>query len=153
VEQKRAYKSFRYKAKTTWSNARRGILSAEARHDIVVGSPPEFKGKPDNWAPEELLVGALNTCTMLTFLALAEARDLRPVEYESEAEGQLENIEGNFQITKVVIRPHVTVRNSAELEPAQMVMDSVKAQCFIANSIRAAVTLVPEFLIASATEL
>ena len=149
MEQRRAYKSFCYKAKTTWSNARRGILSAEARHDIVVGSPPEFKGEPDNWAPEELLVGALNTCTMLTFLALAEARGLRPVGYESEAEGQLENVEGNYQITKVVVRPRVTVRNSAELEPARTVMETVEAQCFIANSIKAEVTLDPEFLLAS----
>jgi len=54
---KRAYKAFRYKAKSTWSSARRGMLSAAGKPDIVVGSPPEFKGEPDIWAPEELLVG------------------------------------------------------------------------------------------------
>jgi len=149
VAQKRAYKSFHFTARTTWSNARRGILSAEAKHDIAVGSPPEFKGKPDNWAPEELLVGALNTCTMLTFIALAEGRGLSVVGYESEAEGQLENVDGKYQITKVVIRPSVTLSNNAQLEPARIVMGSVEAQCFIANSIKAAVTLVPEFLLTS----
>jgi len=59
---KTAYKSFRYKAKTTWSSARRGMLSAAGRPDVIVGSPPEFKGDPDIWAPEELLIGSLNTC-------------------------------------------------------------------------------------------
>ena len=152
MEQRRAYKSFCYKAKTTWSNARRGILSTEARHDIVVGSPPEFKGGPDNWAPEELLVGALNTCTMLTFLALAEGRGLRPIGYESEAEGQLENVEGNYQITKIVVRPRVTISNGAELGLARTIMESVEASCFIANSIKAAVTLVPEFVLVSTTD-
>ena len=56
--------------KTTWSSARRGMLSAAGKADIIVGSPPEFKGEPGNWSPEELLVGY--TCIMLTFLTLAQ---------------------------------------------------------------------------------
>ena len=83
----KTYKSFRYKAKTTWSSARRGTLSAVGKPNVVVGSPPEFKGEADNWSPEELFVGSLNTCIMLTFFALAQARGLTPVAYESESEG------------------------------------------------------------------
>jgi hypothetical protein len=71
-----------------------GTLSASGKPNIVVGSPPEFKGEPDIWAPEELLVGSVNTCMMLTFLSLAQAKGLTPVEYESAAEGLLEIIEG-----------------------------------------------------------
>jgi organic hydroperoxide reductase OsmC/OhrA len=68
----------------------------------VIGGPPEFKGEPDIWAPEELLVGSLNTCIMLTFLTLAQAPGLPPFGYESEAEGGLlENVEGKYNITKV----------------------------------------------------
>jgi hypothetical protein len=37
-----AYKSFRYKAKTTWTSARRGSLSAAEKSNIVIGSPPEL---------------------------------------------------------------------------------------------------------------
>jgi hypothetical protein len=36
----------------------------------------------------------------------------------------------------------------AELEPARKTMGSVGAQCFIANSINARVTLTPEFVVA-----
>ena len=81
------------------------MLSAVGRPNIVVGSPPEFKGEPDVWAPEELLVGSLNMCMMLTFLTLAQARGLTPVGYESEAEGLLENVEGKHHITEVTVRP------------------------------------------------
>ena len=105
MEPKKTYKSYRYKAKTTWGTARRGTLSAAGKPNVVVGSPPEFKGEPDIWAPEELLVGSLNTCLMLTFLALAQARGLTPVGYESEAEGLLENVEGTYRITEVTVRP------------------------------------------------
>ena len=148
MEPKRAYKSFHYKAKTTWSSARRGMLSAVGRPNIVVGSPPEFKGEPDIWAPEELLVGSLNTCMMLTFLTLAQARGLTPVGYESEAEGLLENVEGKYHITEVTVRPRVTRKSETELEPARKTMEGVEAHCFIANSINARVTLTPEFVVA-----
>jgi organic hydroperoxide reductase OsmC/OhrA len=119
-----------------------------ARPNIVVGSPPEFKGEPDIWAPEELLVGSLNTWMMLTFLTLARAKDLTPVGYESEAEGPLENVDGKYHITEVTILPRVTLKSEAELEPARKTMESVEAHCFIANSINARVMLIPEFVVA-----
>ena len=144
----KTYKSFHYKAKTAWSSARRGMLLAAERPNIIVGSPPEFKGEPGIWAPEELLVGSLNTCMMLTFLTLAQAQGLIPTGYESEAEGLLENVEGKYHITEVTVRPRVTLKSEAELEPARKTMESVEAHCFIANSINARVTLTPEFVVA-----
>jgi organic hydroperoxide reductase OsmC/OhrA len=145
---KRAYKSFHYKAKTTWSSARRGALSAAEKPSIVVGSPPEFKGEPDVWAPEELLVGSLNTCMMLTFLTLAERQGLTPVSYESEAEGLLDNVEGKYRITEVTVRPRVILQSETEFELARKSMESVEVHCFIANSINAKVRLTPEFVVA-----
>jgi organic hydroperoxide reductase OsmC/OhrA len=152
VDTKRAYKSFRYNAKTAWHSARRGTLSALGKPDIVVGSPPEFKGQPDIWAPEELLVGSVNTCLMLTFLTLAQAKGLVPRGYQSEAEGLLENIEGKYRITEVTVRPRVTLNGTAELGPAREIMESVEAQCFISNSIKSKVTLTAEFVIAPSPE-
>jgi organic hydroperoxide reductase OsmC/OhrA len=152
VDTKRAYKSFRYKAETAWSSARRGTLSALGKPNIVVGSPPEFKGQPDIWAPEELLVGSVNTCLMLTFLTLAQAKGLVPLAYQSEAEGLLENIEGKYRITEVTVRPRVTLNGTAELGRAREIMDSVEAQCFISNSIKSKVTLTAEFVIAPSPE-
>jgi organic hydroperoxide reductase OsmC/OhrA len=124
------------------------MLSAAGRPNIVVGSPPEFKGEPDIWAPEELLVGSLNTCLMLTFLTLAQAQGLIPAGYESEADGLLENVEGKFHITEVTVHPRVTLKSEAELGLARKTMESVEAHCFIASSINARLTLTPEFVVA-----
>jgi organic hydroperoxide reductase OsmC/OhrA len=148
VEAKRGYKSFRYKAKTGWSSARRGTLSAPGKPDVVVGSPPEFKGGPDVWAPEELLVGSVNTCMMLTFLTLAQAKGLIPAGYESDAEGLLENVEGKYQITQVEVRPRVILKSQSDLERARAIMGGVEAQCFISNSIKSKVTLAADFVVA-----
>jgi organic hydroperoxide reductase OsmC/OhrA len=82
----------------------------------------------------------------VTFLTLAQAEGLIPVGYESEAEGLLENVEEKYHITEVTVRPRVTLKSEAELEPARKIMESVEAHCFIANSIKARVTLTPEFI-------
>jgi len=148
LKPKKEYKSFHYKVRTTWSSARRGILAAAGKPEIVVGSPPEFKGEPDNWSPEELLVGSLNTCIMLTFLTLVQAQGLTPLGYESDADGLLENVEGKYRITSVMVQPRVTLKNSAELELARNIMEAVEGHCFISNSIKARVTLIPEFAVA-----
>src|SRR5262244_2922308 len=140
-----AYKSFRYKAKTTWASARRGLISAVEKPNIVVGSPPEFKGEPDVWTPEELLVGSLNTCIMLTFLSIAQARGLTPASYESEAEGLLENVEGKFRITEVTVRPHITVKGEGEIERAREIIERAEDECFISNSVKSKVKIVAEF--------
>ena len=143
-------KSFHFRAKTTWGGARRGMLSAAGKPDVVVGSPPEFRGDPDIWAPEEMLVAALNTCMMLTFLTLAQHRSVGLAGYESEADGLLENVDGKFRITQITVRPRVTLASEADRLPAEEAMERVEAQCFIANSITAKVTLEPEFTIAAA---
>ena len=148
MEPKQAHKSFHFRAKTTWTTARRAVLSAVGKPNVVVGSPPEFRGEPENWAPEELLVAALNTCTMLTFITLAQARRVTFTGYESEADGLLENVDGGYRITEVTMRPRVTLNSDAELEAAREAMDSVEAHCFIASSIKAKITLVPEFVVA-----
>src|ERR1700731_2295243 len=129
METKTTYKSFRYKANTAWNSARRGTLSASVKPNIDVGSPPEFKGEPNIWAPEELLVGSVNTCMMLTFLSLAQARGLTPAGYESEAEGLLEDIDGKYSFTVVTVRPLITVKSEAELEPTRKIMESAEAHC------------------------
>ena len=151
VEAKRGYKTFRYKAKTTWSSGRRATLSAPAKADVVVGSPPEFKGDPSFWSPEELLVASVNTCMMLTFLTLAQAKGVTPTAYESDAEGLLEHVEGKYQITEVAVRPRVSLKNQAELERAREIMEGVEAQCFISNSIKSKVALTADFVVAPAS--
>jgi organic hydroperoxide reductase OsmC/OhrA len=93
-------------------------------------------------------VGSVNTCMMLTFLTLAQAKGLTPVRYESEAEGLLENIEGKYRITEVMVRPRVGLKDKAELERAREIMDGVEAQRFISNSIKSKVSLDAEFVVA-----
>ncbi len=150
MEAKKAYKSFRFKNDVVWKTGRRGQISSLGKPNQEVGSPPEFKGEPGIWTPEDMLVGSLNTCLMLTFLAFAYSRGLGLVAYESTAEGLLENVEGKYRITEVAVRPSVALKTQADLGLAQEIMGSVETNCFISNSITAKVKLSPQFRVDSA---
>lgn len=142
------HKSFHFKSKTVWSSARRGVLSAAGKPNIVVGSPPEFRGEPDNWAPEELLISSVNTCIMLTFLTLAQARGVTAAGYESEAEGLLEHSEGLYRMTEMTVRPRITVNSEAEVARARECIESAESHCFMSNSVRAKVNVAAEVVVA-----
>ena len=60
----------------------------------------------------------------------------------------LENIEGKYRITEVMVRPRVGLKDKAELERAREIMESVEAQCFISNSIKSKVSLAAQFVVA-----
>ena len=144
METKRSYKSFSYENNVTWKSARRGVVGAAGKPDLEVSSPPEFKGEAGIWTPEDLFVGALNTCILMTFVALATQKGLEFASYECRAEGKLEFVEGKYRFTEVKLYPQMVVRSPQDVERAKEILESAHANCFISNSISSAVALSPE---------
>lgn len=133
---KKKYKTFTYKNSLQWSENRAGILSADQKQDLAVASPPEFKGEPDKWSPEDLFVASVNSCTMTTFLALAFHKDLPLEFYESSAEGLLERTENGYEFTQITVNPIVRVQTADAVEEAEQLMKKAHDRCLIANSIK-----------------
>jgi organic hydroperoxide reductase OsmC/OhrA len=145
MEAKKQYKSFRYRNDLVWRSGRRGAMSSLGKPELEVGSPPEFRGEPGVWTPEDMVVGALNACLMLTFLALADRKNLGLVSYETSAEGLLENVEGKYRITEVTVQPSVVVKSEVDLDAAREIIGKLEENCFISNSISAKVRIEPQF--------
>lgn len=150
MEVKKAFKSFRYSAGVVWTAGRNGRASAAGKPDITVGSPPEFRGEEGVWSPEHLFISSLSTCLMLTFLAMAERRNVEVEAYSSDAEALLENVEGKYQVTTVTVHPKITLKSADGLEAAREIAGRMEANCFISNSIKSRIDLQAEFLIAQA---
>lgn len=134
-----------YETNIEWSHEREGKVSAAQLSAIPVGAPPEFKGREGNWTPEHLFVASVNTCLMLTLLAIAENSKLKLLSYESTAKGKLERVQGaGYQITEIVVRPKVVVASAEDLRRLPKILDKAKEGCFVSNSIKSAVRLEPE---------
>jgi len=136
-------KSFPYQTRLNWTSGRSGLLSAEGKPALDVSSPPEFKGEPGCWTPEDLFVAAIDLCTMTTFAALAERRQVPVVSYRSEAEGILEFVEDGYRFTRVVLRPRIVVADSEAVGAAAQAMHDAHASCLIGRSVRAEVSVEP----------
>lgn len=119
----------------------------EGRLTVPASSAPAYKGNPDVMDPEDALVAALASCHMLTFLAIAARRRLVVLEYSDAAQGWLEpNAEGQLAVTRVELRPVVRFAPGTDLSAGDYGKLHEKAHrgCFIANSVKATVTCLPE---------
>lgn len=106
------FKTFTYHTGVEWKSDRQGVVRSEGKPDIDITSPPEFKGIPGMWTPEDMLVGAVDICQMSTFLAFGTRKGIPLKSYKSSAEGLLENVDGKYRFTKISIKPTIVVEAS-----------------------------------------
>jgi len=94
--------------------------------------------------PEEAFVASVSSCHMLWFLLLAVKAGFVVDSYSDEAVGVMEkNAEGKLAVTRIALRPKIVF--SGAKTPSQAEIDALhhKAheECFIANSVRTAITV------------
>ncbi len=136
-------KVYFYHTSVQWTDQRKGTIACAGKPDIQVATPPEFKGHDGIWSPEDLFVASANICLMTTFLAVAERAGLAFTAYRSDAEGKLELVEGKFQVTGIILRPHITLKAAADSAKAREVIEKAEANCLISNSMKTRVSLEP----------
>ena len=135
-----------YDVQVHWENKRKGTLSADELHEtITVATPPEFSnGMSGIWSPEHLLIAAVNSCLMTTFLAIAENYKLGFAGFESKASGKLEMIEGKYMISEIELKPTVIIEDETLMEKAFKVLHKSEANCLISNSIQSKIIFHPQ---------
>lgn len=146
-------RTHRYEATCSWSGStglgydaydRRHRASAPPAGAVVsLSGDPAFGGDPDLLNPEQLLVLALASCQLLSFLAVAARARVDVVGYEDRAEGAMPEAAGPARITEVVLRPHITVRPPATEARVRRLVEVAHKECFIANSVTSRVVLQP----------
>jgi organic hydroperoxide reductase OsmC/OhrA len=138
-------KVFYYETEVEWKKEKEGQIKGLALPALGVGAPPEFKGREGQWTPEHLFVASINTCLMLTLLAIAENSKLPLVSFSSTAKGKLERVPGTgYQITEIVLKPRIVLASVEDLGRIGRVLEKAKANCFISNSIKSTVKVEPE---------
>jgi organic hydroperoxide reductase OsmC/OhrA len=143
--QKKTYRTFQFDNVVAWKSEFRGTLSASGHSNIEVGNPPVFKGTPDVWCPEDLLIGALNACLMLTFLYEMQRRKLEVLAYESSGQGTLEHRDGKHRLTRIVVQARISLQSGNDMEAAREAIKDTVDSCMISNSILATVQMDPQF--------
>lgn len=97
------------------------------------------------WSPEQLFVASLNSCFMLTFLAVAKHAGVEVVSFSSTATGKLEAAKGcRYRITEIIVRPRIVIALVNDLFRMPDILARAKEDCFISSSIKSAIKILPE---------
>jgi organic hydroperoxide reductase OsmC/OhrA len=117
---------------------------------IPGSSDPLFRGDPDRYNPEELLVGALSACHMLWVLHWCSDAGIVVREYTDHALGEMrEHADGSGEFTKVTLRPRMVIDDGSRAGDVLAIHERVHEVCVLARSVNFEVVAEPE--IAGAT--
>lgn len=101
---------------------------------MMAGPPPQFGGTDDWWSPEQLLVAALGTCTMTTFLALARHAKVAVDALGCDVDAELDKTSEGIRFTSASVR--ITVKaGSAECDAIERLVEKTHRHCIITHSL------------------
>ena len=113
----------------------------DGQESIIASASPPYRGDAGKADPEDMLVAALSSCHMLSFLAIAAKKKLTVQSYEDDAVGFLENDGGKLWMTRVILRPKVAIDTDAAT--LAQIHHLAHEACFIANSVKTDVKVEP----------
>lgn len=139
-----------------WSGAANGATHDPATFsrnlDVTAGpiavpmsSAPGFRGDASRANPEQLFVASLSACQALTYLFLAAKNGVAVTAYTDDAEGRLGLAEGRMRVSRVVLRPRITLADRGSEAQARALIERAHADCFIANSTTTPIQIEPAF--------
>lgn len=112
------------------------VVSAAGKPDVLGSADPTFRGDCDRWNPEELVLGALSQCHMMSYLHVAVTRGFTVVAYEDRATAELDlHRDGSGELTGAFLRPVVTILEADRVADAEAAHAEANRLCFIARSV------------------
>jgi len=136
-----------FKAKLNWDSEQDLTASSNKRlikrHSIViegkellhVSAAKAFKGDPELYNPEDLLLSSVVSCHMMSYLYVCAQKGIDIVSYQDKAEATLEVQEnGSGRFIEVRLFPQVIIRNREQIAQALLLHQEANKLCFIANS-------------------
>jgi organic hydroperoxide reductase OsmC/OhrA len=117
---------------------------------LRLSSDPAFLGDASLLNPEQLLVLAASSCQLLSFLAVAARSRIDVVAYSDEAEAVMPDDDPPLRITRIVLRPTITVAaDASDRRPSddrlRHLCEVAHRECYVANAVRAEIVLEPRF--------
>ncbi|HLG57556.1 MAG TPA: OsmC family protein [Vicinamibacterales bacterium] len=112
---------------------------------LPMSSAPGYRGDPSRANPEQLFVASLSACQALTYLFLTAKNGVAVVSYTDDAEGHLGIVDGKIRMSRVTLRPRITLEFGAHETRARDLVAKAHEDCFVANSVATPVHIEPTF--------
>lgn len=141
-------KQFLFEVQLNWLADTRGILSAgDANGTIHVATPPRFGGEGKPWTPEHFFLSSISSCFMTTYLAFAKKLNFSISDFECNAIGQIEIVDGKYKFTNINLYPRIYIAAEAFREKANLALEKTHQNSLVTNSVHADVFYHSEILV------
>jgi organic hydroperoxide reductase OsmC/OhrA len=118
-------------------------VAFEGKPDLLLTSGLSPRRDPHRANPDELVIAALSSCHMLSYLHLCSEAGVVVGEYTDEAEGTLTLERGGAgRFTRATLRPRVVLRAGSP-EKARALHEEAHRICYVANSVNFPVAVEP----------
>ncbi len=110
-------------------------IKIDGKPILNISAAKAFKGDPELYNPEDLLLSSLVSCHMMSYLYVCSQNGIEVLEYSDNAEATLEvAADGSGRFVEVLLKPKVKISNSDKIELALELHTKANQLCFIANS-------------------
>lgn len=111
-------------------------VSIEGKPELFLTTDNAFVGDKSKLNPEDLLVSAISSCHMLSYLYVCSLEGIVVLEYIDEALGIMDESEqGGGKFREVTLNPKIRVADSSMIEKAVELHHKAHEICYIANSV------------------
>lgn len=137
-----------YKLTAVWDGNKgegtKNVRTYDRSHTVTIAGKPELHLTTDNPAvgdktklnPEDLLVSAISSCHMLSYLYVCALEGVVVKDYIDNATGtMLEKESGGGSFKEVILNPEVVVAHKSMIEKAIELHHQAHEICYIANSV------------------
>lgn len=137
-----------YKLTAEWQGNKgegtKNVRTYDRSHNVTIAGKPELLLTTDNPAvgdktklnPEDLLVSAISSCHMLSYLYVCSMEGIVVTEYIDNATGiMVEKESGGGSFKEVILNPEVMVAHESMIEKAIELHHKAHEICYIANSV------------------
>jgi organic hydroperoxide reductase OsmC/OhrA len=154
-----------YKITTEWTgnkgDGNKNVRTYDRSHTVSIQGKPELFLTTDNPAvgdksklnPEDLLVSAISSCHMLSYLYVCAMEGIVITSYTDQATGiMIENASGGESFNVVTLNPVFYVADESMIEKAIELHHKAHEICYIANSVNFKVKCNPTCKVESTIE-
>lgn len=128
-----------------------GELSSTGAPSFPTAPPREFGGPGDAWSPEQLLLGAVGTCFLFTFRAVAAASGFAFERLDVHCRGTVDRVDHVTRFTEIVVQPRLTLSGQADRDRAMRLLEKAERACLVTASLSTPTRLEPTVETAATT--
>lgn len=119
-----------------WTEGGRGRMSRPGKADVVVSSPSELGGEGAGLTPEEMVVGAVVVCHMLTFLYFVKTwGGITLKGYEADGSGTVQKGPQGLYFSGIEMRAKAGV-TAGERDKTMTALEKAHKYCLVSNSLK-----------------